>query len=52
MSRAGRPRVDLGAEYAVSAAVLNWEVAYGKAYRIQVSDDSTHWTDAYSTTTG
>ncbi|MGW4556658.1 galactose-binding domain-containing protein [Streptomyces sp. NPDC004365] len=52
MSRAGRPRVDLGAKYAVSAAVLNWEVAYGKAYRIQVSDDSTHWTDAYSTTTG
>ncbi|WP_331268551.1 discoidin domain-containing protein [Streptomyces sp. WAC07094] len=45
-------RVDLGAEYAVSTAVLNWEAAYGKAYRIQVSDYSTHWTDAYSTTTG
>ncbi|MGW4609191.1 discoidin domain-containing protein [Streptomyces sp. NPDC004532] len=45
-------QVDLGAEYAVSTAVLNWEAAYGKAYRIQVSDDSTHWTDAYSTTTG
>ncbi|MEU6496586.1 discoidin domain-containing protein [Streptomyces sp. NPDC046984] len=45
-------QVDLGAQYAVSTAVLNWEAAYGKAYRIQVSDDSTHWTDAYSTTTG
>ncbi|MEU7968157.1 discoidin domain-containing protein [Streptomyces sp. NPDC049097] len=44
--------VDLGAEYAVSSAVLTWESAYAKAYRIQVSDDSTHWTDAYSTTDG
>ncbi|MEU3980528.1 discoidin domain-containing protein [Streptomyces sp. NPDC026672] len=45
-------QVDLGAEYAVSTAVLNWEAAYGKAYKVQVSDDSTHWSDAYSTTSG
>jgi hypothetical protein len=45
-------QVDLGAEYAVSTAVLNWEAAYGKAYKIQVSDDGSHWADAYSTTTG
>ncbi|UWE10876.1 discoidin domain-containing protein [Actinacidiphila bryophytorum] len=45
-------QVDLGGEYAVSTAVLDWEAAYGKAYRIQVSDDGSHWTDAYSTTTG
>jgi hypothetical protein len=41
--------VDLGAQYAVSHAVLAWEAAYGKAYKIQVSDDGSHWTDAYST---
>ncbi|MFI0943891.1 discoidin domain-containing protein [Streptomyces sp. NPDC021020] len=45
-------QVDLGAEYAVTTARLDWEAAYGKAYKIQVSDDGSHWTDAYSTTTG
>ncbi|MFJ4851618.1 MULTISPECIES: discoidin domain-containing protein [unclassified Streptomyces] len=44
--------VDLGAQFAVSTAVLNWEAAYGKAYRIQVSDNASTWTDAYSTTNG
>jgi hypothetical protein len=44
--------VDLGAEYKVSTAVLDWEAAYGKAYRVQVSDDASNWTDAYSTTNG
>ncbi|MBM9504209.1 galactose-binding domain-containing protein [Actinacidiphila acididurans] len=44
--------VDLGGEYNVSTAVLSWEAAYGSAYKIQVSDDATHWTDAYSTTSG
>jgi lysophospholipase L1-like esterase len=44
--------VDLGGEYAVSSTSLTWEAAYAGAYKIQVSDDSTHWTDAYSTTTG
>ncbi|WP_328584291.1 galactose-binding domain-containing protein [Streptomyces sp. NBC_00370] len=44
--------VDLGARYALSTAVLNWEAAYGKAYKIQVSDNASDWTDAYSTTNG
>ncbi|WP_236060152.1 glycosyl hydrolase family 95 catalytic domain-containing protein [Actinacidiphila acididurans] len=44
--------VNLGGEYNVTTAVLVWEAAYASAYRIQVSDDSTHWTDAYSTTGG
>ncbi|KIF79642.1 beta-mannosidase [Streptomyces sp. 150FB] len=44
--------VDLGAEYAVSTAVLDWESASGKAYKIQVSDNGSNWTDAYSTTNG
>src|SRR6266536_2320350 len=45
-------RVDLGASYHLSRAVLRWESAYGKAYKIQVSEDDTNWMDAYSTTTG
>src|SRR5256885_9736935 len=45
-------RIDLGASYHVSRAVLRWEAAYGKAYKIQVSEDDANWQDAYSTTTG
>lgn len=44
--------VDLGATYNINRVVLNWEVAYGKAYQIQVSDDASTWTTIYSTTTG
>ena len=44
--------VDLGATHSVNRVVLNWEAAYGKAYRIQTSTDGRTWTDAYSTTTG
>jgi hypothetical protein len=45
-------RVDLGATYNVSRVRLNWEAAYGKGYRIEVSADGTNWTTAYTTTTG
>ncbi|MBP0457192.1 discoidin domain-containing protein [Streptomyces montanisoli] len=45
-------QVDLGAEDTVSQVVLNWEAAYAKAYKIQLSDDGTTWTDAYSTSVG
>lgn len=34
-------RVDLGQPATVSRVKLNWEVAYGKAYRIEISDDGT-----------
>jgi glucosylceramidase len=44
--------VDLGATYTVNRVLLNWEAAYGKAYKIQVSSDAVNWTDVYSTTTG
>ncbi|MET8289541.1 discoidin domain-containing protein [Streptomyces sp. NPDC005132] len=44
--------VDLAGEYTVSSVTLTWESAYAKAYRIQTSDDSVHWADAYSTTNG
>jgi hypothetical protein len=45
-------RVDLGASYAISRVVLNWEAAYGKAYQIQVSADGVTWATIYATTTG
>ncbi|WP_209439714.1 discoidin domain-containing protein [Streptomyces flavochromogenes] len=45
-------RVDLGASHALSRVRLTWEAAYGKAYRIQTSNDGTNWTDVHSTGTG
>ena len=45
-------KVDLGAVYLVNHVVLNWEAAYGKAYRIEVSTDGTAWTEKSSVTNG
>ncbi len=45
-------QVDLGATDAITSVTLNWETAYGTAFKIQVSDNATSWTDVYSTTTG
>ncbi|MFD3946718.1 glycosyl hydrolase family 8 [Streptomyces sp. NPDC058579] len=45
-------RIDLGGSYDISRVRLNWEDAYGKAYRIQTSNDGTNWTDIHSTSTG
>ena len=36
--------VDLGKTYAVSKVVLNWEAAYGEAYKIQISTYGNNWT--------
>lgn len=44
--------VDLGDVYNVSKVVLSWEAAYAKEYKIQISDDGEHWTDAYHTASG
>ncbi len=44
--------VDLGSTQSINQVVLNWETAYGKSYKIQVSNDAINWTDVYSTTTG
>ncbi len=44
--------VDLGARQRIERVILRWEVAYGEAYRIQISDDAVSWTDVYSTTAG
>jgi len=44
--------VDLGQTYTITRVKLNWEAAYGQAYQIQVSNEATHWTTIYNTTTG
>jgi hypothetical protein len=38
--------VELDNVYKINRVVLNWEGAYGKDYRIDVSTDSTNWTEA------
>lgn len=45
-------QIDLGGSYSISRVVLNWEAAYGKAYQIQISNDTTNWTTVYNTTGG
>ncbi|MFB9929156.1 penicillin acylase family protein [Amycolatopsis halotolerans] len=44
--------VDLGSVQQVSRAVLSWEKAYGKGYKIQLSTDGTDWHDAAAVTDG
>ncbi|MGI5177085.1 discoidin domain-containing protein [Dactylosporangium sp. CA-152071] len=45
-------QVDLGQTYNITNVTLNWEAAYGKAYRIQTSNDQLTWVDIAATTTG
>jgi hypothetical protein len=45
-------QVDLGSAQAISQVTLNWEAAYAKSFKVQVSNDAATWTDLYSTTTG
>jgi hypothetical protein len=45
-------RIDLGAPSLIKRVTLNWERAYGKAYRIEVSTDGTNWQSVWSTTAG
>lgn len=44
--------IDLGSEQDVEGVRLNWENAYGKAYKIQTSSDAKTWTDRYYNTEG
>ena len=44
--------VDLGEVRDIARIVLNWEAAYGKEYKLQVSDDGTAWTDIVHETAG
>ncbi|MEU6846885.1 discoidin domain-containing protein [Streptomyces sp. NPDC046716] len=43
-------QVDLGASATLSKVVLNWEAAYAKDYKIQVSDNGSTWSDLKSVT--
>ncbi|MFJ1706308.1 family 20 glycosylhydrolase [Kitasatospora sp. NPDC088346] len=45
-------RIDLGSVRTVSRVVLAWEAAYGKDYRIQMSNDGTTWTTVYTRANG
>ncbi|MET8061776.1 discoidin domain-containing protein [Streptomyces microflavus] len=45
-------RVDLGATTQLSQVVLDWETAYGKGYRVELSTNGSTWSTAYQTTTG
>ncbi|AUY52750.1 discoidin domain-containing protein [Streptomyces sp. CB01881] len=45
-------RLDLGSTTLVGRVTLDWERAYGRAYRIEVSTDGTDWQSVWSTTTG
>lgn len=44
--------VDLGQVKEIASIMLNWESAYGKSFKIQVSDDASQWKDIYSTDDG
>lgn len=45
-------RIDLGEPQLVKRVTLDWERAYGKAYRIEVSDDGAAWRTVWSTDAG
>ena len=45
-------RLDLGSPQLVKRVTLDWESAYGRSYRIDLSDDGSTWRAAWSTTTG
>ncbi|MFF3749060.1 discoidin domain-containing protein [Streptomyces sp. NPDC002018] len=44
-------QIDLGAETRISRVALNWEAAYGKAFRIEVSNNAQDWAPVHETTT-
>lgn len=44
--------IDLGSRMNVYGVGLNWENAFGKEFKIQISDDAEHWTDAAHERTG
>lgn len=44
--------IDLGSRQPIGGVRLNWEAAYGKSYKIQVSDDARNWKEIYKTSEG
>jgi hypothetical protein len=45
-------RVDLGSTQTVGRVTLDWERAYAKSYRIELSADGENWRTVHSTTAG
>lgn len=39
--------IDLGQQTEFASIALRWEAAYGRQYKIQISDNATQWTDIY-----
>ncbi|GAB2588811.1 discoidin domain-containing protein [Kribbella endophytica] len=44
-------QIDLGSSKPICQVALTWETAYGKAFRIEASDNAANWTQLYATTT-
>ncbi|MFZ5985816.1 MAG: discoidin domain-containing protein [Bacillota bacterium] len=44
--------VDLGASYEIERVYIEWETAYARQYKIQVSDDANTWVDIYTNLSG
>ncbi|HOQ38317.1 MAG TPA: discoidin domain-containing protein [Acetivibrio sp.] len=40
--------VDLEDEYEIERVYIEWETAYARQYKIQVSNDAVNWTDVYT----
>ncbi|MFE0101625.1 discoidin domain-containing protein [Streptomyces sp. NPDC059009] len=45
-------RIDLGSVQSVKRVTLDWEEAYAKSYRVELSEDGTNWKTAWSTDSG
>jgi beta-glucosidase len=45
-------KVDLGSAQQICRVGLDWEAAYAKSYKVQVSNNGSTWTTVYSTTAG
>ncbi|MEV7805237.1 discoidin domain-containing protein [Microbispora sp. NPDC088329] len=45
-------QVDLGSSQQICKVILNWEAAYARTFKIQVSADGSAWSDATATVNG
>jgi hypothetical protein len=44
--------IDLGSVQSIGGVRLDWEASYGKAYKLQVSNDAQNWREVYKTNEG
>ncbi|MFF4761857.1 discoidin domain-containing protein [Streptomyces sp. NPDC001292] len=45
-------RIDLGSSKPVKRVTVDWQEAYAKSYRVELSEDGTNWKAVWSTTAG